>query len=38
MKEERLVPYVVTGILAHQRPKGRIDITRIIYARDPVMQ
>ncbi len=30
------IPFKVIGSYAHQRPKKRLDLTRVIYARDAV--
>lgn len=35
-QSSNLIPFRVVGSYAHQRPKKRLDLTRIIYARDVV--
>ncbi|HBG47538.1 MAG TPA: hypothetical protein DDW94_11205 [Deltaproteobacteria bacterium] len=35
-RQSKLIPFKVIGSYAHQRPKKRLDLSRVIYARDAV--
>lgn len=35
-RPSKFIPFRVIGSYAHQRPKKRLDLSRVIYARDAV--